>query len=349
MWGSLIIRVGCCVSIAQNYLNHSQRQLIYAIAFTITASSSVLLLLILGAIAFAPMEGSLVIYMGMLLVSAVSGGTSIWILRSRPIWQAILCLASMIVLQEVVAAIFFPEIVPVAVSFLAVVVLLISLSNLRPLTLTSGLVCLVLAGVLMTVAPLPISPGLSRSLGVALLPVQIVVICSLLITIWLVANRLVSTQHAAIDLADKQVAETEQARAEAERAQAELKVRIGEQQQLIELVQTLETPVISLDQGVLITPLIGHLDTRRINYIRQVLLDEVARQRVNMVVFDITGISSIDTAVARALYQMAQAVHLLGARPVLSGVRPAVAQTLTELGIDLNQFQIVRNLSQVLR
>ncbi len=337
------------MSIAQNYLLQSQRQLIYAIAFTITASSSALLLLMLGALAFIPMEGSLVIYMGMLLVSAVSGGASIWLLRSRPLWQAILCLATMIVLQEVAAAIFFPEIIPVAVSFLAVVVLLISLSNMRLLTLTSGVICLVLAGALMTMAPNPVSPGLSQSLGVALLPVQIVVICSLLITIWLVANRLVSTQHAAIDLADKQVAETEQARAEAERAQAELKVRIGEQQQLIELVQTLETPVISLDQGVLITPLIGHLDTRRINYIRQVLLDEVARQRVNMVVFDITGISSIDTAVARALYQMAQAVHLLGARPVLSGVRPAVAQTLTELGIDLNQFQIVRNLSQVLR
>jgi rsbT co-antagonist protein RsbR len=46
----------------------------------------------------------------------------------------------------------------------------------------------------------------------------------------------------------------------------------------------------------------------------------------------------VDTAVASALLQMARGVRLLGATPVLVGIRGEVAQTMVALGVDLRRI-----------
>jgi anti-anti-sigma regulatory factor len=51
---------------------------------------------------------------------------------------------------------------------------------------------------------------------------------------------------------------------------------------------------------------------------------------------DIMGVPTIDTQTAQHLIETITAVRLLGAQVVLTGVRPAIAQTLVHLGIDLS-------------
>jgi rsbT co-antagonist protein RsbR len=63
---------------------------------------------------------------------------------------------------------------------------------------------------------------------------------------------------------------------------------------------------------------------------------------------DVTGISVLNTGVAQSLIDMAQAVRLLGARTLLSGIRPEVARTLAGLDIDLGTRQSVANLGEAL-
>jgi len=52
-------------------------------------------------------------------------------------------------------------------------------------------------------------------------------------------------------------------------------------------------------------------------------------------ILDITGVPLVDTQVANALLRAAQAVKLIGAQIILTGIRPEVAQTLVGLGADL--------------
>jgi anti-anti-sigma factor len=110
----------------------------------------------------------------------------------------------------------------------------------------------------------------------------------------------------------------------------------------------LELPIIPVGQHILAVPLVGDLDSRRAASIQQRLLEEVAEQRAQVVVLDVTGISLLDTAVAQSLIETAQAVRLLGARALLSGIRPEVAQTLIGLDIDLGTLQSVANLGEAL-
>jgi rsbT co-antagonist protein RsbR len=86
----------------------------------------------------------------------------------------------------------------------------------------------------------------------------------------------------------------------------------------------------------MVMPLIGTLDTRRAQDVLDTLLHGIALKQAQVVILDITGVPIVDTQVANGLVRAAQAVQLLGARAVLTGIRPEVAQTLVGLGVDLS-------------
>ncbi len=114
------------------------------------------------------------------------------------------------------------------------------------------------------------------------------------------------------------------------------------QQQLIETQQTaireLSSPLLPLTDTVIALPLIGSIDTQRAQQIMETLLEGVAYYRADIAIIDITGVSVVDTQVANALIQTAQAVQLLGAQVILTGIGPAMAQTLVGLGVDLSSI-----------
>jgi rsbT co-antagonist protein RsbR len=82
-------------------------------------------------------------------------------------------------------------------------------------------------------------------------------------------------------------------------------------------------------------PLIGAIDSLRAQMVMETLLEGVAHYQANIAVLDITGVKMVDTQVANALIGAAQAVKLLGARVMLTGIQPQIAQTLVHLGVDL--------------
>lgn len=119
--------------------------------------------------------------------------------------------------------------------------------------------------------------------------------------------------------------------------------RLALQQQIIDsqrsFIRELSTPLIPLSHNVVLMPLIGTIDSSRSQMIIEVLLEGVASYQANTAIVDITGVSVVDTQVANAIIQAAQAVKLLGAQVILTGIGPAMAQTLVHLGADLSSIQ----------
>lgn len=115
------------------------------------------------------------------------------------------------------------------------------------------------------------------------------------------------------------------------------------QEKIIEMqamaLRELSTPLIPITDQVLVMPLIGAIDSRRAQHILDHLLEGVTEHRARAVIVDITGVPIIDTQVASVLLEAARAVRLLGARPVLTGIRPEVAQTLVGLGISFGEIE----------
>nr|WP_202454776.1 STAS domain-containing protein [Streptomyces sp. SID8367] len=102
--------------------------------------------------------------------------------------------------------------------------------------------------------------------------------------------------------------------------------------QLLEL----STPVVRLWKHVLAVPLIGTLDTARTQIVMESLLQAIQDDEAKVAIIDITGVPTVDTAVAQHLMQTVNAVRLMGADCVISGIRPPIAQTIAQLGIDLS-------------
>jgi rsbT co-antagonist protein RsbR len=102
-------------------------------------------------------------------------------------------------------------------------------------------------------------------------------------------------------------------------------------------LQELSAPLIPIFENITIMPLVGTIDTERAKQIMENLLTGVVKHRAEVVLIDITGVPVVDTMVAHHIIQASEAVRLVGAKCLLVGIRPEIAQTIVNLGIDLSQ------------
>ncbi|WP_055490916.1 STAS domain-containing protein [Streptomyces sp. TP-A0356] len=98
------------------------------------------------------------------------------------------------------------------------------------------------------------------------------------------------------------------------------------------------TPVIKLWNGIVAVPLIGTLDSARSQVVMESLLEAVVTQQARFAILDITGVPTVDSLVAQHLMKTVAAARLMGAECIVSGIRPAIAQTIVHLGIDLSSI-----------
>lgn len=103
-------------------------------------------------------------------------------------------------------------------------------------------------------------------------------------------------------------------------------------------LQELSAPLIPVMRNITIMPLIGTIDTERAKQIMENLLEGVIKHNAEVVLIDITGVPVVDTMVAHHIIQAAEAVRLIGSTCILVGIRPEIAQTIVNLGIDLGKF-----------
>jgi anti-anti-sigma regulatory factor len=80
----------------------------------------------------------------------------------------------------------------------------------------------------------------------------------------------------------------------------------------------------------------GVVDSVQSEQVMDVALDEISASRAKIFILDIRAVAAVDTAVANHLIKITEAASLLGCECVISGMSPAVAQSLVQLGISLN-------------
>jgi rsbT co-antagonist protein RsbR len=123
---------------------------------------------------------------------------------------------------------------------------------------------------------------------------------------------------------------TESRRIEDER----LRLRDAVQRQSI-IVEELSTPLIPISEDILVMPLIGSLDADRAQRMTVALLEGIVSRRARIAILDITGVRAIDHQAVQGIIQAVQAARLIGAKIMLTGIRPDVAVMLVDLNADL--------------
>jgi len=111
-------------------------------------------------------------------------------------------------------------------------------------------------------------------------------------------------------------------------------------------VRSLSLPLIPVLPGVLVMPLIGEFNSARMQEFLEVLLQGIETRRASTVMLDITGLARLDAEGAQGLLTGMRAASLLGARCMLVGVQPEVAQALIATGITLSDVPTAATLEQ---
>jgi len=111
----------------------------------------------------------------------------------------------------------------------------------------------------------------------------------------------------------------------------------------------LSAPVLPTGDGSLVLPLIGSLDPARTEHALTQLLSRVVALRARRVIVDLTGVAQADEQSAAALMRAAQAIRLLGAQPILCGIRAEMALALGRHHEDLSRITTVATLHEALR
>lgn len=132
-------------------------------------------------------------------------------------------------------------------------------------------------------------------------------------------------------------------------AEIDSRTRLAEEaREQARVIRELSAPVIQIWDDVVAVPLLGGLDAERAEAMTQSLLDTVSARGVRYCILDLTAAIQMDAATVEHLHRVVQAVTLLGAEVVLTGIRPAVAQTMAEQGIQI-AAKTLRNLREALK
>jgi rsbT co-antagonist protein RsbR len=103
-------------------------------------------------------------------------------------------------------------------------------------------------------------------------------------------------------------------------------------------IRELSTPVIRVHDRILLLPLVGTVDSHRAAQIMETLLLRVVEEQARAVIVDIAGVPTVDTMVADHLLKTTEAVRLLGAETILTGISAQIARTVVQLGVDISSM-----------
>jgi len=127
--------------------------------------------------------------------------------------------------------------------------------------------------------------------------------------------------------------------------------RVHDEKKLREQSKTImeiSTPAINLWDGIVVLPVVGVIDSMRAQQMMHAMLAKIKESSARIIILDIQGVAAVDTAVANHLIKITKATKLMGCRCIISGISPAVAETIVQLGIDLGDVSTTSGLGDAL-
>lgn len=103
-----------------------------------------------------------------------------------------------------------------------------------------------------------------------------------------------------------------------------------------ETVDELSVPIIPITECICILPIVGNVDTYRAKKIREKTLVRIKELKAQQLIIDISGVPYVDTAVVNHLFKIVRGIKLLGCNTILTGISPEIADTMIELGIEID-------------
>jgi rsbT antagonist protein RsbS len=104
-------------------------------------------------------------------------------------------------------------------------------------------------------------------------------------------------------------------------------------------------PILKLGSYLLVT-IQWELDDHTAIQFQEDILNKIHETEAKGIVIDLTSVEIIDSFIAKVIGDVVNMSNLMGAKVVLTGIQPAVAITLVDLGIHLNDVPTALDLEK---
>ncbi|MDC0704770.1 MULTISPECIES: STAS domain-containing protein [Priestia] len=104
-----------------------------------------------------------------------------------------------------------------------------------------------------------------------------------------------------------------------------------------ELVEHLSVPVIPLSQSIAVLPLIGMIDTYRIQTIEEKVLTAISDLKVQTLIIDLSGAANMEMYVIDHFQKILTGISMMGCKAILTGLRADLVRTMIHSGISFEE------------
>src|SRR3954453_3776535 len=110
---------------------------------------------------------------------------------------------------------------------------------------------------------------------------------------------------------------------------------------------TMRIPIIRLYTN-LIVPIQGVLGDSVITQLQGDVTLRIEQDNPKGIVIDVSGMEMMDSFMTRTIRDLALTAKLMGVHPVRSGLKPGIAMTLVEMGLEIPGIQTTLNLERAI-
>ncbi|MCZ2260487.1 STAS domain-containing protein [Sporosarcina sp. G11-34] len=114
------------------------------------------------------------------------------------------------------------------------------------------------------------------------------------------------------------------------------------------IVRELSFPIVSITDHIAVLPIIGSFDDERVFTLQEDMLFQASELELDHLIIDLSGLGTTDTHVAQELFNLFDALRLLGIQPIVSGINPSIALSLVQLGLSFGKVESFATLKQAL-
>ncbi|GLB61875.1 STAS domain-containing protein [Cytobacillus sp. NCCP-133] len=113
-------------------------------------------------------------------------------------------------------------------------------------------------------------------------------------------------------------------------------------------VNELSATIVPIQDKIAILPLIGNIDYDRAQIIIEKAVPKVNQWGIETLIIDFSGTVNIDIQIAKHIFDIRNILLLTGVNTIATGVRPDLAKSAVNLGIDLSSLEVYSTVQQAI-
>ncbi|SFC35623.1 rsbT co-antagonist protein RsbR [Bacillus sp. OV322] len=114
------------------------------------------------------------------------------------------------------------------------------------------------------------------------------------------------------------------------------------------VITELSSPIVPIQNGIAILPLIGEFDLIRSEHIMDKVIPKISNLKIECLIIDFSGLVTIDNEVAGRIFTINKVLKLLGVKTIFTGIRSDLATMSIAAGIDFTDLETFSTVKQAI-